>query len=79
MTTKNWTAMDAGEMREALAEEMAAWLAAGFFPTARAERFHRRAKRVAGLAGFTADQVYRDIRTDALAILVDQGVEPANP
>ncbi len=75
-TEKAWFRMDAGELREALATEMAKWLAQGFFSRHRANRFHRCARRAAKLAGTSVEEVYRTLRADGLAILEDRGEQP---
>ncbi len=73
---KPWHAMDAGELREALANEMADWLAAGFFSRYRADLFNHYAIRAAKLAKISIDEVYRTLRADGLAILDDRGQQP---
>lgn len=56
---------DAGEAREALAEYLADWNAAGFVSLAAAHRFYRAAARLAHEVGTTPDAVIRIAIRDA--------------
>lgn len=71
-----WLALDAGELRQVLANEMASWLLCGFFSVHRVNRLHRFAERLAAPAGMKVDQVYRDLRADGRAILAERGQQP---
>ncbi len=73
---KAWFRMDAGQLREALAHELAAWLLQGYFSRYRANRFDGYARRLAKMAGLPIDEVYRTLRADALSILEDCGQQP---
>jgi hypothetical protein len=67
--TKRFFEMDAGEQREFLAEELADWTDAGFWPTPRAKTFHRRAKILARSVGMTHAELLDVLRCDADALL----------
>jgi hypothetical protein len=67
----DWMQMDAGELREALAAELAVWQTRGFDTPARAARWHRYARRLARLAKRSLDDVLADLQADAQAIRSD--------
>ena len=59
------TTYDAGREREELTQDLADWLMAGFWPSAKAQRWWRRLRRLAKATGQTPDAVYNDLRRDA--------------
>ena len=67
--TKPFLEMDAGEQREFLAEQLADWIEAEFWPTPRAEAFHRRAKILAWEVGMTRVELMDVLHCDAEAIV----------
>jgi hypothetical protein len=71
--------MEANEQREFLAEELADWTDAGFWPTPRAKTFHRRAKILAALVGMTHAELLDVLRADAEAILEARAATPRSP
>jgi hypothetical protein len=60
---------DAGYEREALANDLARWKAAGFIASASAWRWERRLRRLAKATGFPLAEVRAEINTDADLIL----------
>ena len=79
MTTgaKTFLEMDAGERRESLAEQLADWIDAHFWPTPRAAAFYRRAKILAGSIGMTLPEVMDELRADAEALLDERARQGA--
>jgi len=67
----NTTTCDAGRQREQLTRDLADWLMAGFWPSAKAQRWWRRLRRLAKATGQTHDAVYNALRRDAAAIMVE--------
>ena len=67
-TERSFLAMDAGQQREYLAEQLADWRDAQFWPLASAERFYRRAKVLARRIGGTLEEVMENLSADADAI-----------
>jgi len=59
------TTYDAGDEREALARELAAWNATGWMESQRAWRWHRRVRILARVIGMPVDQVVGNLRQDA--------------
>lgn len=66
---------DAGLEREALAKDMADWMAAEFIPFKRAQRIERRILRQARMTGLSVETIREDIRADARAMLAEEGIE----
>jgi hypothetical protein len=66
--TKRFLEMEANEQREFLAEELADWTDAGFWPTPRAKTFHRRAKILARSVGMSHAELLDVLRADAEAL-----------
>ena len=66
MTTT--TPNDAGEEREALARELAAWMAAGYRESRQAWRWHRGTRCLARVAGLPVAEVVEDLQRDAEAL-----------
>ena len=60
--------MDAGTLREQLALELDEWTAAGFWPSHRAVRWHRRLRGLARALGITPMAVLDDLRSDLAAL-----------
>jgi len=65
------TIYDAGRQREALTQDLADWLMAGFWPSAKARRWWRRLRRLARATGQTQDAAYDDLWADAEAIMAE--------
>jgi len=65
------TTCDAGRQREQLAQDLADWLMAGFWPSAKARRWWRRLRRLARATGQTQDAAYDDLWADAEAIMAE--------
>jgi len=63
---------DAGRQRETLARDLADWMAAGFWPSAKARRWWRRLRRLARATGQTEDAAYADLEADAAAIMAEE-------
>ena len=63
------TTCDAGRQREQLARDLADWFSAGFWPSAKAQRWWQRVRRLARATGQTENAVYADLDQDALALL----------
>jgi hypothetical protein len=70
----DWMQMDAGELREVLAAELAVWQTRGFDTPARAARWHRYARRLARLAKRSLDDVLADLQADAGIIRSDDAI-----
>ena len=68
-TTKPFLEMNAGEQREFLAEQLADWIESEFWPTSRADAFHRRARILAWEVGMTGVNLMDVLRCDAEAIV----------
>jgi hypothetical protein len=60
-----WDGLDAGQLREVLAEELAEWRARGFATPSRATRWHRYSRRLARLVKRPLKQVLADLWADA--------------
>ena len=78
MTTraKPFLELDAGEQREFLAEQLADWIEAEFWPTPRADAFHRRAKILARSVGMTRVELMDVLRSDAEVIVAKRAATP---
>ena len=63
---------DAYEERQKLAQDLADWLMAGFWPSPKAQRWWRRVRRLARATGQTQTGAYADLRADAEAILAGE-------
>jgi hypothetical protein len=72
-TTKSFLDMEAGEQREFLAEQLADWTEAGFWPVERTRTFYRRAKILAWEAGMPRAERLDVLRCDADGILAARG------
>ena len=57
--------LDAGQLREQLAYDLADWQAAEFKSSEFANRFHRRVATLSRMTGFTKQEVMADLREDA--------------
>ena len=66
---------DSGLERERLAKDMADWMAAEFIPFQRAQRIERRIRMQARMTGLSIERVREDIRSDARAMLAEEGIE----
>jgi hypothetical protein len=77
MTTNktDWANLDAGELREVLAAELAVWQTRGFDTPARAARWHRYARRLAKMARGSLDAVIDALRNDAAGIRARDAAE----
>ena len=74
--------MDAGRLREHLANELAQWNSEGYRTPERAESFWTKVKKLARMIGETPEEVYRDLRDDADRIIdeesgLPEGIEPS--
>ncbi|NUQ10604.1 MAG: hypothetical protein HUU24_16285 [Phycisphaerae bacterium] len=66
---------DAGLERERLARDMAYWMSVDSISLDRAERIERRIQRQARMTGLSVERIREDIRTDARAMLAEEGIE----
>jgi len=65
------TTYDAGREREALARDLADWLMGGFWPSAKAQRWWRRVRRLARTVHYTVPGMVADLDADARAIMAE--------